>query len=260
MQNYLGRLRNNGKGISHRTYNAYLQVIKQFCYWMVQNRRAAESPVQHLKTFNVETDRRRRRKTLSVEELQKLLQVTRDGPVRFGMSGYERYLLYWFAVETGLRAKEIRTLKVRDFNLEKLTVTIQAGYSKHRKEDIQPLKPKLAVELKEFFRNKPPETKVFGGSYRTLTKRTAGMLKEDLAEAKIPYTKDGETFDFHALRHTFITNLRFTPSRYVAQKLARHRSSAMTDRYMHIELQDERAALESMPDVSPPTKKQKEVS
>jgi len=145
-------------------------------------------------------------------------------------------------------------------NLEKLTVTVQAGYSKHRREDIQPLKSKLAAELKEFFKDKMPGVKGFGGSYKALTKRTANMLKEDLTEAKIPYIKDEQTLDFHALRHTFITNLRFSPSRYVAQKLARHRSSAMTDRYMHIELQDERAALENLPDISVSDKKQKEVS
>ena len=260
VQDYLAKLRNNGKGISHRTHNVYLQTLKQFCHWMVQDRRASESPIQYLKSLNVETDRRRRRKALSIEEIQRLLRATRDGPARFGMTGYERHLLYWFAAETGLRANEIRTLKIKDFNLEKLTVTVQAGYSKHRREDIQPLKSKLAAELKEFFKGKLPEVKAFGGSYKALTKKTANMLKEDLAEAKIPYTKDGEIFDFHALRHTFITNLRFAPSRYIAQSLARHRSSAMTDRYMHIELQDERAALENLPDISPSTKKQKEVA
>lgn len=88
-------------------------------------------------------------------------------------------------------------------------------------------------------------------------KRTADILKEDLDKAKIPFIKDGETIDFHALRHTFITNLRFAPTRYIPQSLARHRSSAMTDRYMHIELQDERAELEAMPAISLSTEKQK---
>jgi integrase len=257
VQNYLGKLRNNGKGISHRTHNAYLQVIKQFCIWMVKNRRATESPVQHLEAFNTETDRRRQRRALAPEELQKLLQVTRDSKaVLYGMTGYERYLLYWFAAETGLRANEIRTLTIRSFDFDKLTVTIQAGYSKHRREDIQPLRKDLALTLKEFFQGKLPSVRAFGGTYRQLTKRTAQMLKADLAEAKMSYVQDGQVLDFHALRHTFITNLRFAPSRYIAQKLARHRSSAMTDRYMHIELQDERAALEKLPDITPSAKKQ----
>ena len=54
--------------------------------------------------------------------------------------------------------------------------------------------------------------------------------------------------DFHALRHSFITNLKHVPSR-VAQSLARHKSSAMTDRYTHVRLNDERAALSMLPDL-----------
>jgi hypothetical protein len=51
------------------------------------------------------------------------------------------------------------------------------------------------------------------------------------------------------LRHTFVTNLSHAPSR-VAQSLARHKSSAMTDRYTHVRLNDERAALNLLPDLT----------
>jgi Phage integrase family len=78
------------------------------------------------------------------------------------------------------------------------------------------------------------------------------MLKADLAAVGIAYEDEqGRVLDFHALRHTFITNLRHAPSR-VAQKLARHKSSAMTDRYTHIRLHDERAALDLLPDLTVP--------
>ena len=171
------------------------------------------------------------------------------------------------------------SLKIQSFNLigdltvhenVELPLTYQKMPKNERKERVHAALEKVSMahrmkhypsqlaELKEFFKNKHPEVMAFGGSYKALTKKTAKMLKEDLKKAKIPYIKDGETLDFHALRHTFITNLRFAPSRYIAQSLARHRSSAMTDRYMHIELQDERAALESMPDISPADEKRKE--
>ena len=59
----------------------------------------------------------------------------------------------------------------------------------------------------------------------------------------------GRVLDFHGLRHSFVTNLSHAPSR-VAQSLARHKTSAMTDRYTHVRLNDERAALAMLPDLT----------
>ncbi len=55
VQRYLAGLREGTDGISAQTFNFYLQAIKQFCKWMVQDQRASESPVSHLKGVNVRT-------------------------------------------------------------------------------------------------------------------------------------------------------------------------------------------------------------
>jgi len=76
------------------------------------------------------------------------------------------------------------------------------------------------------------------------------MLRGDLEAAGVAYVHDrGRVLDFHGLRHSFVTNLSHAPSR-VAQSLARHKTSAMTDRYTHVRLNDERAALEMLPDLT----------
>jgi hypothetical protein len=72
------------------------------------NRRASESPVGHLVCLNTELDKRHERRALEVDELRRFLETTRAGPKRFGMTGYERALLYRLAAETGLRASELR--------------------------------------------------------------------------------------------------------------------------------------------------------
>ncbi len=187
VQRYLADLRNNGEGISAQTFNFYLQAVKQFCKWMVQDQRASESPLEHLKGLNVRTDRRHDRRALEPDEIRWLLEATTTAPKRFGMSGYERYLLYRFAAETGLRANEIRSLTVADFDFDNLRVTVKAGYSKRRREDIQPLRPDTTMLLKEFFKEKMPNLEAFGGTYKQLTKRTSDMIKADLSEAGIPY-------------------------------------------------------------------------
>lgn len=44
------------EGISKRTRNYYLKAIKHFCRWMVKQRKASESPLEHLDCVSVKTD------------------------------------------------------------------------------------------------------------------------------------------------------------------------------------------------------------
>ncbi len=249
VERFLKGLRDGG--LSAATSNHYLTALKVFCGWMVNSGQATENPIRSVRAVNAKVDVRRQRRAATADELRKLIATTTNGPERFGMTGAERSLLYRFCAETGLRANECRTLTAGSFDLDGLTVTVRAAYSKHRERDTVPLRPELAEALREHLGGKLPASKVFGGSYVRLTDRTADMLKADLADAGLPYEDDRGALDFHGLRHTFITGLSHAPSR-VAQKLARHKSSDMTDRYTHVRLNDERAALGLLPDLTLP--------
>ncbi len=146
------------RGISAQTSNFYLTAIKQFCKWMSKDRRATESPVAHLDKLNVKTDRRHDRRALTVDELLSLLDATRNGPDRVGMAGEEWALLYWLAVETGLRQNELRSLTRASFDLDAdpPTVTVGASYSKHRRGDTLPLQAELVEALRAFLATKAP--------------------------------------------------------------------------------------------------------
>src|SRR5690606_29871399 len=98
------------RGISAQTSNFHLAAVRQFCRWMVRERRALEKHVNLLKRLNVRTERRHDRRALTVDELQRLLRAAEAGPERKGMTGPERALVYRVAVETGLRAGELRSL------------------------------------------------------------------------------------------------------------------------------------------------------
>jgi len=76
VQRYLSDLRDGGNGVSNQTFNFYLQAAKQFCRWMVQDRRACENPLQHLKGLNVRMDKRRNRRALELDEIRRLLEAT----------------------------------------------------------------------------------------------------------------------------------------------------------------------------------------
>jgi integrase len=210
------------------------------------------------------------RRTLEDGELQSLLNVTATVPERYGMSGYERYLLYRFAVETGIRSNEIRSLTVSDFDFDNLTVTVKAGSSKHRRMDIQALKPDTALLLKEFFKNKTFNTKAFGGSYKQLTDRTAEMIKADLVATEvkdesgkiirksIPYIDEADrVFDFHSLRHQTGTELaRAGVHPRDAQAFMHHSSIEITMKYYtHLRKGAEVETAAKIPDLSLSNKK-----
>ena len=248
VETYLKGLRDDG--LSVRRSNGYLTVLKSFARWMVDTGQATESPLRGLRKLNEKTDVRRERRAATADELRKLIATTAASGELYGMDGPERSLLYRFCAESGLRANEARTLTAGAFDLDGLTVRVRAGYSKHRETDTVPLREDLAEALRAHLLGKLPTGKAFGGRYRKLTDRTADMLQADLEAAGIDYLdQQGRVFDFHGLRHSFVTNLKHAPSR-VAQSLARHKSSAMTDRYTHVRLNDERAALAMLPDLT----------
>ena len=64
----------------------------------------------------------------------------------------------------------------------------------------------------------------------------------------------GRMFEFHGLRHTFLTNLaRAGVHPKIAQQLARHSTIVLTmDRYSHVTLGEQSDALAMLPGLDPP--------
>lgn len=249
VERYLAERRKGKKGISLRTSNSYLAAAKAFCRWMVQTSKAPESPLQILKPLNAAVALKRVRRVLGGEDARRLLRATEAAPEHHRMCGATRALVYRLVLETGLRANEVRSLRVSDLQLDgpSPALTIRAANSKHRIEDLVPLRPTIARLLAAHTASMLPNAQPF-----TLTRRTAAMLRKDLKLVDIPYKDDCDEFlDFHALRHTFITNVARTGTDpKTVQTLARHKTSALTfDRYTHPSLVAGERALDGLPDL-----------
>ena len=250
VQSYLAERRR--VGLSIQTSNFYLQAMKQFCRWLISDRRTADSPLAHLKGQNVKLDRRHDRRALELEELQRLLKAALAGPKHHQMTGQERAMLYKMAVNTALRANELATLAWTSLDLEgpEPAVTVLAGYSKHRREDLVYLPAELAHDLavwRSQLRDIDNTAKVFPTFN---PKNGARMLRPDLKLAGIPYKDDaGKVADFHSLRHTCATLLMqkgVDPK--VVQMFVRHSTIGLTmDRYTHLRVADQRSALSALP-------------
>jgi integrase len=235
------------KAVSYRTYNFDLGAMQQFCNWLVKQGRTPHSPVTCISKRNEKTDRRLIRKPLTVDQMMTLLEKTEAAPEGYGMTGPQRALLYRLAVETGLRANELRTLKVSNFDLDGGKVTVRASCSKNRREITLPLPSATVETMKQFLGYKHPNTSVF-----KVPDRTADMLREDLERAEIPYTDENDfVTDFHALRHTMGTWLGASGAHpRTIQELMRHSDINLSMRYTHASPEQLKAAVENLPDLT----------
>ncbi|MCH7920831.1 MAG: tyrosine-type recombinase/integrase, partial [Planctomycetes bacterium] len=212
--------------ISFRRSNAYLVAAKSFCQHVVDEHLATENPLRGLKKLEEEKDRRRERRAPTAEEFARLIATTVGGPVRYGMRGWERALLYRWAHLTGLRPVTIRRMLVAHVNPDErnykvLGQDVKNGKAIHQ----QVLKSSLVEDIRALISGKHPGAKLFGGTYKQLTKKTSGMIQDDLADAGIPYETQDGYFDFYAARHGFCTNVdAASTSDGVTQDLMGHQS------------------------------------
>ncbi len=261
VENYLSDLRKGKKkkkGISAQTFNFYVQAVKQFCNFMVKDRRVTENPLKYLQKVNVKPHLRYKRRALEPDEIRELLEATESAEEIYGVSGHDRAVLYRLAVETGLRASELDSLTVDSFDFKNNTVTVEAGYSKNRKEATLPLRKRTAAILQYYLSNKLPKAKAIK---MPRVKNLAKMLRKDLKRVDINRKdKDGKIIDFHSLRHSFATmlaNSGVNPK--TAQELMRHSDINLTmSRYTHTLRGQTAKAVSELPDLDQPSKKNKQ--
>lgn len=104
-------------GSSHRTVNADLTAVRSFCRWLMKRERIHRDPTSTLTSLNVEEDRRLERRALSEQEAAKLIAVTMASDLSFRhLTSRERAHMYMLCQRTGLRRKELRSLKVSSFD------------------------------------------------------------------------------------------------------------------------------------------------
>ncbi len=234
-------------GLSIAASNDYIAAITSFLRWMVSEGRIPANPLAGVKKQNPKLDVRHERRASTLEEISWLTTAARNGKPFRGISGEDRAMLYAVAVYTGLRVSELASLSRNSFNLESTpaTVTVEACYSKHRREDVLPLPLPLVDALKAWFAgalqqrisatlriedaqqraSRKSTERLWPGTW---TERACRMIQSDWRAARdawieaagdseaerkrreesdfLKYENSaGEVADFHSLRHTFIT-------------------------------------------------------
>ncbi len=236
------------KGIS--TQNHYKQAAKQFAQWATDEGRLPENPLGGKRLQAAKVTDSRQRRSLSRLELAKLIMATGQARGMRGeqeMTGPHRACCYLFAVVTGLRANELRSLRRGSFDLEAdpPTVRILAAYAKGKKLDTLAFPHRVA----RFIR--PYVLASNGHSVFPLPVNTSRMMQRDLRRANLPFADEsGARYDFHSLRLQCATELaRGGAELKVRQERLRHSSIALTlDVYTKLgEIESQEAALKALP-------------
>ncbi|MFA5020811.1 MAG: site-specific tyrosine recombinase/integron integrase [Patescibacteria group bacterium] len=201
------------KNYSPQTVNLYLNAIKFFYHEII---RASEP-------FTIKFAKRNKSLpvVLSRQEIQLLLS---------DIINAKHKLLLSLSYGAGLRVSEAVNLKVKDFNLEELTIHIKEA--KGKKDRLTLIPEKLVNDLKNMIAGKTGNDYMFvserGGK---LTERTAqAIFEKALRLAGIQ-----KEATFHSLRHSFATHLleNGTDVRYV-QELLGHANIRTTQIYTHV--------------------------
>jgi len=247
----------NGLTIATKTKRDHIACFKQFTTYLCETGLLPKNNFKLIKLPQVlQADQRHPRRALTVDEVARLIRAAETGKPFRGISGAERALIYRLAVESGLRYNEIKTLKVSDFDFKAGTVEVRDANEKARRGAVLLLRKTTAGIIKDFLRNKTPQSAAF------ILKKGYLMIKTDLEatairdkEGKvlteaIPYEVDGKFADFHSLRHSTASLLIQTGANpKVIQSLMRHTDINLTlSKYTHLYAGQQRETIESLPD------------
>jgi len=201
------------KSYSSQTINLYLNGIKFFY------REVLKIPEK----INLKFAKRSKKLpiVLSREEIKNIIEAIKNP---------KHKLIISLAYGAGLRISEVISLKVKDVNLEELTIHLKNA--KGKKDRITIFPEKIKTDLQHLIAGKNPNDYVFeserGGK---LTERTAQKVFENALQTA-GIKRDAT---FHSLRHSFATHLleNGVDVRYV-QELLGHRNIRTTQVYTQV--------------------------
>lgn len=246
VQGALAGLKKAGRSLA--TCNHHRTAIRGFSKWCFDSHRTREHWLQRVKGYNAQADPRHERRALSLEELKRLISAAESGPKVLGVPGPTRALVYRLAVASGLRYSELASITAGSFDWLAPSVAVAACYAKNGERAVLPVPGPLAEDLKRFTAKLRPIDPL----WRLPPKKGAHLIRADLASAGIPYQTPSGFFDFHSLRCETATlaDQAGVPPR-VVQRLMRHSTLELTDRYTKPRDTDVHGAASRLPDLRP---------
>jgi integrase/recombinase XerD len=170
----------------------------------------------------------------SKEELQILL--TKPNIKKCSFSVYRDYAIINMFVGTGIRAKELRSIKIRDIDLDNSLLRLQI--TKNKRARYIPISITLKNVLTEYlaFRSyKTEDDYLFSNIFGDMMPRTTLQM----SITKYCKKRGLNKYSLHLFRHTYCTNyLRLGGSPFILQRIMGHSSMKMVNHYLALNTDD----------------------
>jgi len=224
VHDYLAKMLN--QGLTNRTCNSHLTVIKSFCSWVADNYNVANAA----KSVKMMTEAPPKVRFLSPAEYEKILKVAAE------CDWWSRRIK--FLTNTGLRASEMCRLRRSDINFDSIgrpvSITV-AG--KGRKRRVVPVNGTVCKILSEIRDQDPNSHHIFISKSNKKSMDGVPVGRKGLLQMcnKVAELAGVPPFGPHALRHWFATQLllKGVPIGYVSRLLG-HSSIRLTEStYIH---------------------------
>jgi len=208
------------EGVSKKTINRELNVLNSI-FNRVKELNLYNGDLPKVKKFKTDSDDTV--KYLTPEEARRLVEACPDW--------FKPVVV--FALNTGLRAGEIFSLRWENIDFENRVIYIESTSTKTKKTYKVPMNETVYKLLKKLEKEKKEHGYVFtnrlGLPYKYEDRTYLKVFKNACKRAGI------ENFRFHDLRHTFASWIAMkSKDIYAVQKLLNHSSLEMTKRYAHL--------------------------
>lgn len=238
-EDYLIDLQSN---TSAKTRNNVLCRVRAFAQWLVHRESLTRNPfagIPVVRHFGGGGSR-----ALSPPEMQAMIDVA-EADERLPRPKHKSNRVEWYKLgrATGLRAREMSLLRVKDFNFEPQAacVRVPANVAKGRRIQRLPLSEFDAEWLGGMLRGKSPDELIFASKIPR-----QAVIDSDAKRAGI--ARPGETIGMHSFRKGFVSAIAASGApQSVTQALARHTDPRLTERvYVDQSLLPLRHAVEAL--------------
>ena len=229
-----------------RTINSYIIAVKSFTQYLTDINLFSVNPLKSIRKINQEIEQRKKRRALSDDEIERLMQVATRVCKKQWKDG-ERILIYRLLLGTGLRSTELSLLTPNQIDFTRNRLTIEAAKTKNKKADVLPIRADLVLSVKKWIETHgiKPHERIFHFDTHSIRRSFYGDLKAAGIER---VGSDGRSIDVHSLRKTFGTMLaRAGVPLTTVQRLMRHSTPLLTAKlYIDVDPLDMTQALDKL--------------